>query len=328
MRIGENPQKGESFIDLETNHRIIMVVFVPELTGYYQDMFEVIKVSINSLIKTIPKTSAITVVDNGSCKEVVSYLSKLFNDNLIDSLLLLKTNIGKIDALMAGARGAREPIITLTDCDILFKTNWVDETIKIFNSFKNVGSVSPIPTRTAVRYFTFSTQESVLRRKLNLKFESIPENLKAYNIFLESINWDKENDENKLWPIIYKNNVKAVIGSDHQVVTLRRDILFNCTPSKPSFTKVGKESEREYVDLAIDLSGGLRLSTYHFYAFHMGNKLEDWMINEYDVLEKKSEKIEVNLFPKLKYREANDFWYKLKKRILKKTFRFKIPFNY
>tara|TARA_R110002050_G_scaffold74772_4_gene160153 strand:+ start:56366 stop:57352 length:987 start_codon:yes stop_codon:yes gene_type:complete len=328
MRVGGNPQKTEAFIKLKTNHRIVVVVFVPELTGYYQDMFEVIKVSINSLIKTIPNTSAITIVDNGSCTAVVNYLTELFNNDLIDALQLLKTNIGKIDALMGGARASREPIVTLTDCDVLFKTNWVSETIKIFNIFKNVSSVSPIPARTALKYFTFSTQEAILRKRVDLKFESIPENFEAYNMFLESINWHKETDNEKLWPILHKDKTKAVIGSDHQVLTLRRDVFFNTSPSKPSFTKVGKESEREYVDLAIDLSGGLRLSTHNFYAFHMGNKLEDWMMTEYNKLEKESKEIALKLIPELKYREAYNFWYKVKKRILKKTFKFKVPSNY
>ena len=327
MRVGGNPQKGEAFLKLKTNHRIVIVVFIPQLEGYYKDMFEVVKVSINSLIKTIPTSSAITIVDNGSCEVVVNYLETLFKDDLIDALQLLKTNIGKIDALMGGARASREPIITLTDCDILFKTNWVSETIKLFNTFENVGSVSPIPTRTAIRYYTFTVQEAILRKKNNLKFESIPENFEAYNKFLESINWDKETDKAKLWPVIFKNNTKAVMGSDHQVLTLRRDIFFNTSPSKPSFTKVGKESEREYVDLAIDLSGRLRLSTHNFYAFHMGNTLEEWMLEEYDKLESSREK-KLKLMPELRYNEANDFWYKVKKRIFKKVFKLKIPSNY
>ena len=304
-----------------------MVVFIPELEGYYEDMFEVVKISINSLIKTIPTKSAITIVDNGFCEVVVNYLGALFKDGLIDALQLLKTNIGKIDALMGGARASREPIITLTDCDILFKTKWVSETIKLFNTFKDVGSVSPIPTRTAVRYFTFSAQEAVFRKKIDLKFESIPENFRAHNKFLKSINWDKETSKTKQWPLICKNSTKAVIGSDHQVLTIRRDIFFNNSPSKPSFTKVGKESEREYVDLAIDLSGGLRLSTHNFHAFHMGNKLEDWMLKEYDALEN-SENLVLKLIPKLRYKQVNYYWYKVKKRILKKAFEFKIPSNY
>lgn len=328
MRVGCNPQKSEGLIKLKTNHRIVVVVYIPELSGYYQDMFEVVKISINSLIKTIPTTSAITIVDNGSCSEVVTYFSNLFKNREIDALQLYKINIGKIDALISGARSARESIITLSDCDILFKSNWVSETVKIFNSFENVGAVSPIPTRTAVNYFTYSTQEAVLRKKLNLKFENIPENFTNYNMFLESINWEKEKDETKPWPIIWNKNARAIVGSDHQVLTLRRDILFNTSPSKPSFTKVGKESEREYVDLAIDLNSMLRLSTYNFHAFHMGNKLEDWMIKEYNVLDKSSVKIEVKLLPKLNYNVVNSSWYKFKKRILKKVFRFKIPSNY
>lgn len=320
MRQGSNPQKTQPLLKLKTNHRVVMVVFVPELSAYYKSMFDVIKVSIASLVKTLPKTSAITIVDNGSCDEVVTYLSDLYKNKKIDALQLFKTNIGKIDALMSGARGAREPIITLTDCDILFKANWVKKTIEIFNTFKNVGSVSPIPTRTGITYFTFSAQKAILLGKLKLHFEEIPSNFEENNKFLKSINWDIETNKRALWPVVSKNKVKAMIGSDHQVLTLRRDILFNCTPSKPSFTKVGKESEREYVDLAIDLSGGLRLSTYNFYAYHMGNVLEQWMVESCEKLNELPKKLDLNLNPELNYKEKNKVKYKLEKKILKKVF--------
>lgn len=328
MRIGNNPQKKESKLELKTNHRVVMVIFIPELSGYYEGMLEVIKVSIASLIKTLPPSSAITLVDNGSCKEVRDYLISLFEEKAIDSLQLLATNIGKIDAMMGAARAAREPIITLTDCDILFKAGWVTETIKVFNAFSGVGSVSPIPPRTALTYYTFATQQAILRQKLVLSFEAIPGNFEEYNRFLASINWDKENDANKLWPIIIKDGHKAIVGSDHQVLTLRRDIFFNATPVKPSLTKLGKESVREYVDLPIDLSDGLRLSTYNFYAAHIGNRVEPWMLKQVEELNGELISLGLKLEPELSYIKKNQIWYKLKKKVLKKVFKLKIVAGY
>jgi len=328
MRVGSNPQKSEGLLTLDTNHRIVVVTFIPELSGYYKSMFEVIKLCITSLVKTIPTTSVITIVDNASCPEVVDYFMSIYKDKKIDTLQLLATNVGKIDALMGAARSAREPIITLTDCDILFKTAWVEETISIFNTFKNIGSVSPYPTRRGLQYYTYSLQHDVIKNTQKIFFEPIPENFESYNLFLESINWDREKDDQALWPVLKSGDVKAVIGSDHQVVTMRRDILFNDTPGVPSMTKVGKESERDYVDLAIDTSGGYRVATYHFMAHHMGNQVEPWMEEIVAGLQRTSETLELTLNPKITYTEKSHDGYKLKKKLAKLLFKKKVPKAY
>lgn len=330
MRQGTNPQKKDYKVEIQYNHRIIMVIYIPEFSGYYKAMFDVIKLSIDSLIKTIPKSSAISIVDNGSCSEVQVYLSQLIFNNKIDCLKLLTKNIGKMDALIGEARASREPIITLTDCDILFKRNWVKETINLFNKFENVASVSPIPVRKGFNYYTFSSKEAILKKKLKLKFEIIKENFTEFNIFLSSINWECEEDDCKLWPVVYSKDQKAILGSDHQVVTVRRDILFNNSPKEPSYIKVGNLSEENYLDLAIDLSGGLRLSTYNCYALHMGNKMEKWMLDlnlENEVCEE-NQNFDLVLRPKLNYKSKTNTWYKIKKKLIKNIFSFNIPKGY
>lgn len=328
MRVGSNPQKKDFKVDMKSNHRIVMVIFIPVLEGYYIEMLNVIKLSINSLINTIPSTSRITIVDNGSCNEVNSFLIQLYNDKKIDSLQLHSENIGKIDALVGAARGVREPLITLTDCDILFKPNWVFETIKVFNAFKNVASVSPIPSRGSFNYFTYSTKEAILKNNLKLNFEPILENFEEFNLFLKSINWEIEKDETRPWPVVNLNNVKAIVGSDHQIVTIRRDILFNNSPKEPSFIKVGSQSEENYIDYAVDCSG-LRLATYNFHAFHIGNTLENWMV---EIANNTSEEIKeiplIDLKPNLNYNSNNDLFYKIKKKLIKNIFKIKMPVNY
>lgn len=329
MRIGSNPQKKNYKVDMTSNHRIVMVVFIPELKGYYESMFDVIKTSLKSLVLTIPSTSKITIVDNGSCDEVQDYLTKLLKSKEIDSLQLLTENIGKIDALIGAARASREPIITLTDCDILFKPNWVEETVNIFNSFKNVSSVSPIPIRRGFNYFTFSTKVAIWKKRIKLRFLAITENFEEYNNFLDSINWDKETNSESLWPVVESNSTKAIVGSDHQVLTLRRDVLFNNTPKNPSFIKVGSESEQNYVDLPIDTSKGLRLSTYNYFAMHIGNNLEVWMKNEFENYKyDKNKSIDLKLSPSIIYDINSIFNYKLKKKLIKTFFRLKTPKGY
>ena len=329
MRDGLNPQKKDALVACTYNHRVIMVVYIPEFRGYYAKMFEVFKLSIESLIKTLPKTSAITLVDNSSCEEVKNYQIELHKAGKIESLILLADNIGKIDAQIGVARMSREPLITLTDCDILFDIDWVQETIKVFNTIPKTGSVAPYPSRRSLTYATFSVQEAILKRKYKLEFKPIPENFENYNMFLESINWQKEINQNALWPILNVGNVKAVVGSDHQVLTLRRDILFNTVPFEPSYIKVGNHSEENYVDLPIDVFGFFRLSLNKYKAFHMGNSPEAWMYDKLNHLSYKSESLILKLDVNMKYpRSKNRLQFQLRKKLIKELFKFYVPKAY
>jgi hypothetical protein len=277
MRLGMNPQKQERKLTLATNHRIVVVVYIPNEEGFYKDSYNVFKACIDSLLSTTQSTSLITVVNNGSFPKVGILLNQYLDEGKIDTLISHKTNIGKIDALIGAARGAREKLLTLTDSDILFVNGWQQKTIEIFNTFPNVGSVSPIPVRYGYHYGTSSVIKKILLKKLELRLMPIPENFTAYNRYLESINWEADKNENTEWAVVSHNNVKAILGSGHQVLTINRDVLFQTVPTSPSLTLVGGKSEYQYVDEPIDKSGKLRLATYNNFAFHMGNKLEDWM---------------------------------------------------
>jgi len=325
MRVGMNPQKQANTIDLQSNHRVVIVVYIPEMSGYYANVFDVMKLCLESVSVTKNVSCEITVVNNGSCIEATDYLNKIYSEDKINCLIHHRQNIGKMDALIGAARGAREEFVTLSDVDVLFVEGWQQAVEKIFNSIPDVGLVSPISSRTEPTYASFSTWSKIFLQKVKFKYEAIPENFKSYNKFLESTNWDKETDPNIAWPVIEKNGTKAIVGSNHQVVTIKRSLLFEFVPTLPSLTLVGNNSEHNYIDLPVDLANKMRLSTFNNFAFHMGNKVEDWMVEiQNKNLLNNSEKSEVNksVF-KTNQREINNtnlFFYKLKKRIVKPIF--------
>jgi hypothetical protein len=325
MRIGINPQKQEQKITLTTHHRVVVVVYIPNEEGFYKDSFEVFKMCLDSLVSTINSHAAITVVNNGSHKKVVDFLNEYLLENKIDTLISHNINIGKIDALIGAARGVRECYITLADADILFVSDWQEKVEEVFAKFPSVGSVSPIPVQRGLYFGTSSVLKLILLKKIKFKFLPIPENFASYNNYLGSINWNLESDDKILWPVVEKNGFKAVIGSGHQVLTINRDILFEKTPSNPSLTLVGGTSENNYIDFPIDKSGKLRLATYNNFAFHMGNKLENWMrevqecnISNVNNVDKKMEIVEP--FPDLFKSKWADKAYGFKKMIVKKLF--------
>lgn len=279
MRVGMNPQKQSKKIELQFQHRLIIVVFIPAMDGYYQNVFNVFKLCLESARTTINDKCAITIVNNASCKDVTVFLNEKYANNEVDTLIHHSENIGKMDALIGAAKGSREPLITLSDVDILFKYGWQNEVEKIFGLMKNVGSVSPISVRKSMRYGTTSTLEKIIFRKIKLNFKPIKENFEDYNKYLKSINWQTEDKKNLKWPVIEQNGAKAILGSGHQVMTLNRLIFHTTVPVKPSLTLVGNQSEFLYCDEPIDISGGMRLATYNNYAFHMGNTIENWMLD-------------------------------------------------
>lgn len=319
-----NPQKQSKKIQLKCQHRLIIVVFIPSLDGYYKNVLEVFKLCLDSAITTTNLNCAITVVNNASCDEVGIYLDSVLGNNSIDTVIHHKENIGKIDALIGAARASREPIITVSDVDILFKQGWQIEIEKIFEVIKNVASVSPIPCRNFINYETSSTFNEILFNRVKFKYQSIPENHITQNMFLESFHWELETDKNVKWPVIESNGVKAIVGSGHQILSMRRELFFNTVPKEPSLVLVGNNSEFLYCDQPINRSGGMRLATYNNYAYHMGNTVEDWMRDvqkDNEAILKASNKDAIVFkLPDFKPKNPNMSWYKLKKRVVHRLF--------
>lgn len=280
MREGMNPQKQSKKISLTYQHRVIIVVYIPNNQEYYQGVFEVFKLCLNSLISTVNKDCAITVVNNASNVNVRKYIEECLSKGVIDTAIHHNENIGKMDALIGAARGTREPLITMTDVDILFSNGWQRAVENIFNSIPKTGSVSPVSVRTSLHYQTSSTLKDILLKRLFFKWVEKPENVQDHNRFVASFGQPIDNNESVKWPQISKNETEALLGSAHQVLTVRRSIIFATVPEEPSLTLLGNNSEHNYIDEPINRAGLYRLCTSSNYAYHMGNKTEQWM---YDI---------------------------------------------
>ena len=321
-----NPQKQHKKIDMQSHHRVIVVVFIPKLEDYYLHMFGVFKLSLESIIATKNELCEITVVNNACCDVVVDYLNVLFSENKINSLIHHKENIGKIDALVGAARGSRERLITTTDADILFVKGWQEAVENVFSSFKNVGSVSPLPIRIGLTSGTISTLQKIIFKEVSFSFQKIKENFIPYNKFRESIGWDLEPTDDLPWPVVSYKGVNAILGSAHQVLTIDREIFFSDIPFEPSFTLVGNNSEHNYIDTPIDLSGKMRLSTFSNYAYHMGNKAEDWMYAVQEQNKTAKAILPVVAFSSLPSTLHNSRlktnWFKAKKMVIKRIFNY------
>mgnify|MGYP000344694740 CR=1 FL=1 len=75
MRIGSNPAKKETKIKINSYHRIIVPIYIPNLTDeYFKKGLEVLKICLESLLLTVHQKTRVSIICNGCCKEVEEYI--------------------------------------------------------------------------------------------------------------------------------------------------------------------------------------------------------------------------------------------------------------
>ena len=79
MRVGFNPNKDKLKQNSEYLHQVIIPVYIPSHEDYFKDSLKILKLCITSVLNTIHDKTFITIVNNGSCKDVKEYLESLFN---------------------------------------------------------------------------------------------------------------------------------------------------------------------------------------------------------------------------------------------------------
>ena len=148
MRKGGNPEKTNNVLEIESYHRIIVPVYIPNLIeDYFKDGLKILKLCLDSLLMTIHSKTKISIINNGCCDEVICHLEEVYAQNSsVDQLLHSKINLGKVNALYSVIKSNLEPLLTITDADVLFLKGWQQAVEKVFVDFPKAGMVSPVPS--------------------------------------------------------------------------------------------------------------------------------------------------------------------------------------
>lgn len=282
MRIGINPQKNRKVNLGDYFHQVIVPIYIPCLEGYYKESFEVFKLSIQSLIKTSHPQTYISVISNGSCKQVNDYIIDLHNQHEIQDFAIVK-EIGKVNSILKGLSGIHLPLVTVSDADVLFLNGWQKASYKVFNHFPKTGVVSPVPNPSLCYYKTGNVFRDNLFSK-NIKYSKI-KNVEAVLNFARSINnlaLFKEKYSEK-YVTISDADFKAVIGAGHFVATYKAQI-FDFDFKRSTDFLLGGDSVNTMIDIKTVYSGLWRLSTEDNYAYHLGNTVQPWVTEVYDNL--------------------------------------------
>ena len=325
MRKGKNISKDILLPISDSNHRVIIPLYIPNEEDYYKDAFAIFTYCLISIHKTAFSNIKVSVVSNGSCNSVNTNLFQLQEEGYIDELIIEKENIGKINSILKALRTAEERLITITDADVLFDNKWEDEVLAVFKAFPKAGSVSPVPVfRTHFRLTSNIWFNYLFSSRLKFRPVKDPESM---TLFANSIGWPWLDIKYKdvIATIKGKDDTIAVLGSSHFVCTYKREVFTNM-PKNNSIYKLGGNSEFLYTDLPVVRAGGYRLATYGNYAYHLGNVLEDWMTEKFTML--KTETKKQHHVEGLKELNATPFYYFFTEKLFMKIFRYRFICKY
>lgn len=269
-RIGINPSRGKQTDYRPSRLTLAMLTYLPNQAGYFAERMAVTRLSLESLIASTPKPYDLFVFDNGSCRELVDYLCQLRDQGAISYLILSDNNIGKIGALHVLFNAAPGEIIAYSDDDVLFLPGWLDEHVKLLETYPQVGLVTGFYIRSHLRY-AMQTLETFARRPdievsrgqlLSRQFEQhyIDNMGRSWESYLEEVKGLEDIQ------FTYQG-VKAWASAGHHQFVGHRQVLLQALPAWDG-QLMGKMLELEN---AVDNLGYLRLSTCAPCTWLLGN---------------------------------------------------------
>jgi hypothetical protein len=300
MRLGINPEKYKGEKNKFYYHRIIIPVFIPNnVEEYYTQSINVLDACLKSLIETINfETTTITLINNNSNEFLIKPVLEKYK-KYIDKLVNYTDNKGKVYAVLSEARASYEPFVTIADADVLFYSGWESAVFKIFAGFPKSGVVSPLP----MQGLAFNKNNSVFFDKYilgKIKYSKIVSDFDC-DLFLKGLGNPASLDRNNRrfsWRekqyYLKNNDDVAVLGAGHFIATYRKAI-FKLSTKFPEM-KFLNGFEDLFLDEPADRHGWYRLSTSKSYAYHIGNRIDDFVLNKnFD----KNQCVDLELFKKI-----------------------------
>jgi hypothetical protein len=282
-RLGTNPSRGKTLDFTPPRVTVAVLVYEPNQLGYFQHRLDVTRLTINSIIKNTEKPFELLVFDNGSCEEMVSHLKSLHENGQIDTLVLSRQNIGKLNALWRIAHLAQGEVIAYTDDDVYHLPGWLPAHLEILDTYPNVGAVTGFYIKQRVAMSSDKTLEWVAQQEA-------AKNLTVERGQLIPKKWEEEYMDNSgrtleryqsevagLEDVVVDfKGLKAWVSAHHfQVLTPKKvliKVLSEMLEEGWSDQMMGRMVE---MDDLMDAKGYLRLTTYAQTMRLLGNTIDD-----------------------------------------------------
>lgn len=275
MRVGQNPAKSLKEVEKPAEITVAITTYIPFLSGYYEQSLDVLKTSLNSLLQAGGPEFDLLVFDNGSCAEAREFLLAQRDQGKIQFLILSDKNLGvggAWDIIFSASPGK---VIAYSDYDILYRPGWLEESLRVLETFPQVGMVTARPLRSPEEYYSSLLKwaedepEAVLERGKFLEWETYLEHSLSVGAGVEeSREWYDSREDYK---VTYRG-LSILAGSGHFQFMAYRDVLAEVLPLNMDHP-MGKQVR--WLDIRLNEKGFSRVCLTKPFIKHTGNRLDD-----------------------------------------------------
>lgn len=273
MRKGQNPAKFIGAVDKPQRITVVVLTFIPFLSGFYSGTLDVLKACLGSIWANTDLPYDLMVFDNGSGPETIEYLLAKQREGRIQYLFLSDNNLGKGGAWNIIFGAAPGEIIAFTDSDAMFSPGWLSKSVELLGGFPNVGMVTSRPFRTPEEYLSATTGWAAKSRQVKLEHGSFItwEVFRDFDLSLGQ----KEEDIRKRFEatedhrLTYRG-LAAHAGASHWQFVGYKKRLLEFVP----FDMDRPMGQVRLLDRRMNEAGYLRLMTTEPLAMNMSNRVE------------------------------------------------------
>ena len=269
-----NPNRGKNSDYIPARVTVAVLTYVPHQAGYFKDRFDVLRACLESILLHTSVPYDLLVFDNGSSKQVVDYLTSLYEQKKIDFLTLSSQNIGKIGALQFISRCAPGEVIAYSDDDVFFLPGWLERHLEVLDTYPKVGLVTGFYIKSHMdesvsATLKFAEQDGVKAEKGDLVDEALTLH------YLEQMGRTMEQYQKELEGLedvrlTYKG-IKTYASAGHHQFVCFRDTLRSALPHDWTPNLMGLMRQ---LDAKVDGMGLLRLSTVEPATRLLGNLVD------------------------------------------------------
>lgn len=272
MRKGVNPVKQLNTVEKPQRVTAAVLNHIPFLDGFYSDMLNVLNLSLTSLRDNAGMNFDLLVYDNGSCAEARAYLLSEFENSRIQTLILSDRNMGKGGAWNVMLQAAPGEIVAYADNDVLYHEGWLRESVKVLDTYPNVGMVTSRPYHSIPELYSAVLDWAKSNQEVQLESGHLinPEWMREFLLSLGRTEDEIIADINQEDIRLTYRGLSTFCGASHWQFLAWKKVLLEFLPidlSKP----LGQVLR---LDKMVNERGYLRLMTDKPYVMNLSNSVE------------------------------------------------------
>jgi glycosyltransferase involved in cell wall biosynthesis len=270
MRQGQNPVKKINSVAKPQRITVAILNYIPLLSGYYANLMQVLQNCLGSIWANTDLPYDLMVLDNGSCKEATDYLLQMQREGKIQYLILSEKNLGKGGAWNLMLDGAPGEIIAYSDNDCYFYPGWLSNSLKVLETYPNVGMVTSRPIAQREEFATKTIEWAQQTPGVDFERGRFLD-WETFRSFTMSLGHDEE-ETRELYKThqdlrVTYNGLQAHIGAIHYQFLAYKKVIKEFLP----FDMDKAMGQVRQLDIRMNEAGYLRLMTATPYMQNMSN---------------------------------------------------------